>query len=79
MGANFLLANELADITYVINLLAGPGDSLEKPFLGDQAYDILSRNFSTFGYTSQVKLKEDLKDKPVQTLLNIVLYFNSRT
>lgn len=79
MGLNFLLAAELRDITQVLALVEGPGNKNERPFLSDECYELLVRNFATFGYADGVKLQEDLRDRPIQTLLNLILYFNSRT
>jgi 3-hydroxyisobutyrate dehydrogenase-like beta-hydroxyacid dehydrogenase len=77
MANNFLLAAEKTQITEVLDYLDKAG--LEKPAIDETATDKLAKNHSTFGYPSEILLREDLRDRPVATLLRIILYLNVRT
>jgi hypothetical protein len=79
MSLPTLSAHAITDIRYVINLLHGPGNDLERPDLGDEANELISRNYVSLGYTSQVTLNEALRDKPKQTLLRVIRYLADGT
>lgn len=73
---NFLLTAERTTIEWVIDYLTKGGS--DKP-LDEKAADELSKHYSTFGYDSEIKLREDLRDAPVITLLTIALHWDDRT
>lgn len=76
MAANFLLTAEKTSIQWVLDYLTrGNGAGV----LDEKAADELSKNHATFGYNSEIKMREELRDRPIVTLLTVILYFNSRT
>jgi len=73
---NFLLAGERTTLEWVATYLEKGGS--DHP-LDEKAADELSKHYSTFGYDSEVKMREDLRDAPVTTLLGVILYMDDRT
>lgn len=73
--ANTLTARAKTDIQKVIaDLVAENG--LEKPNLAESQIELLSRNYAAYGYTAQIQFLEDLKERPVWTLLSLVIYLS---
>lgn len=73
---NFLLTAERTTIDWVVDYLSKGGS--DRP-LDEKAADELSKHHATFGYDSEVEMRQDLRDAPVTTLLQVIQYFDDRT
>jgi hypothetical protein len=61
-----------ADLVQAIDYLVKGG--LEFPKIDEYVADLISRNHTALGYTSEVQLRDDLRDKPFSTLLGFLVY-----
>jgi hypothetical protein len=59
------------DLVQAIDYLVKGG--LEYPKIDQYVADLISRNHTALGYTSEVQLREDLRDKPYSTLLQLLV------
>jgi hypothetical protein len=59
------------DLVQAVDYLVKGG--LEYPRIDDYVANLISRNHTALGYSSEVKLQEDLRDKPYSTLLQILI------
>lgn len=59
------------DLVQAIDLLVK--GSLEYPRIDDTVANLISRNHTALGYASEIKLQEDLRDKPFSTLLQLLV------
>jgi len=59
------------DLVQAIDYLVKGG--LEFPKIDDYVANLISRNHTALGYTSEVQLQEDLRDKPFSTLLQLLV------
>lgn len=73
--ANFLLTAERTTFDWLLEYLNGAG--LEKP-IDEKVVDELSKHHATFGYDSEVKLREDFRDTPFTTLIQIIINLDDR-
>lgn len=62
-----------ADVVYLIDYMRKA--QLDHP-LDHLTADLLSRHHVEFGYDSQIKMMEDLRDLPVVTLLSMMLHLS---
>lgn len=60
-----------ADVVYLIDYISNSG-SYGLP-IDHKTADLLSRHYAEFGYVSQIKMLEYLRDQPTVTFLRILL------
>jgi hypothetical protein len=71
-----LNTHERTIIEWVLKYQNSPAGAYEKPLDGKSAEE-LSKIYSRFGYASQIKFLEDLRDAPFSTLLRGMLAINN--
>ena len=71
-----LTNDEIVSLEWIRDYLeaAGAPDSIPMP---EEVAHRLSKHYANFGYTSQIKLLDDLHDAPVLTLIKIILALDS--
>lgn len=68
-------AAEKSALEYVRNYLTRA--STDRP-LDDVSANVLSKYHARFGYDSEIKMREDLRDATTLTLIKVMLYINLR-
>lgn len=70
--AEFLSADLKATLEWVLTYVSG---NIEKP-LDEKVVDELSKHHVELGYDSELKLREDFRDKPASVFIQAILTLN---
>lgn len=71
--AAFLTTDESDSLDWIVDYLENAGT--DRP-VDDKVAEQLSRMHDSFGWDSEVKFREDLRDAPVLTLIKGLVYLN---